>query len=151
MLRSREGVMAVSWSNLWVLFTPHGCQGSRSSDSILRVGPSLKNPKKTADKFAGLLIFCVGPTLQNPKKTAGKSKFQKKLDEPILRNPKKPQGKPCFENFSCPLKIVGHRRKIQILSPVHHGKTAKNFWTSPSFKIPRHCGKIRVLRFFGVP
>jgi hypothetical protein len=134
-----------------VLFTPHGCQGSRSSDSILQVGPSLQNPKKTADRFASSLIFWVGPTLQNPKKTARKSEFRKILDEPVLQNPKKPRGKRRFENFSGPLKIVGHRGKIKILSPVHCRKTAKNFWTSPYFKILRHCEKIRVLRFFWVP
>ncbi len=151
MLRSQEGGMAMSWSNLWVLFTPHGCQSLRFSDSILRVGPCLWNPKKTADKFAGSLIFWVGPTLQNPEKTAGKSEFQKFLDEPSLEIPRNHGEKPRFENFLGPLKIAGHRGKIQILSPVHRGKTAKNFWTSPSFKILRHCGKIRVLRFFWVP
>ncbi len=41
MLRPQEGAMAVSWSDLWELFKPHGCQGLRSSDSILWVGPSL--------------------------------------------------------------------------------------------------------------
>jgi hypothetical protein len=53
------------------------------------VGPSLQNPEKTMDKFAGLLNFWVGRSLQNPEKTAEKSKFQEILDKPVLQNPEK--------------------------------------------------------------
>jgi hypothetical protein len=125
--------------------------GLRSSDSIFWVGLSLQNPEKTVDKFAGSLLFLVGPSLQNPKKTAEKSKFRNFLDEPILQNPKKLRKNPHFKNFWGSPKICGKPQKIQILKPVHRGKTAKNFWMSPSFKIPRHCGKIRVSRIFGSP
>ncbi len=41
----------------------------------------------------------LGPSLQNPKKTAEKSKFQELLDKPALQNPKKLQKNPRFENF----------------------------------------------------
>ncbi len=150
-LRSWEGAMAMSWSNLWVLFTPYSLQGSRSSDSIFWVGPSSWNPEKTVDKFAGSLIFWVGLSLQNPNKNLGKSEFRIILDKPILQNPKKPRGNPHFENFLGPLKTAGNRGKIRILKPVHRGKMAKNFWTSPSFKIPRHRGKSVFWEFFGSP
>ncbi len=99
----------------------------------------------------GSLIFWVGPSLQNPKKNLGKSEFRIILDKPVLQNPKKPRGNLCFENYFGPLKIAGSRGKIRILKPVHRGKTTKNFWTSSSFKILRHHGKIRVLRIFLVP
>ncbi len=50
MLRPQEGAMAVSWSDLWELFTPHGCRVC---------GPV---------KFAGSLDFWVGLLLQIPEK-----------------------------------------------------------------------------------
>jgi hypothetical protein len=111
------------------------------------VGPSLQNPKKTADKFAGSLIFWVGLSLQNPKKTAEKSEFQFFLDKPVLQIPTN-CGKYTFQEFFGSPKNCGKPQKIHILKPVHRGKTAKNFWTSPSFKIMRHGGKIRLLRLF---
>jgi hypothetical protein len=55
--------------------------------------------------------------------------------------------KSTFREFFGSLKNRGKPRKIQISKPVHCKKTVKNFWTSPSFKILRHRGKIRVSRF----
>ncbi len=110
-LRSWEGVMAVSWSNLWEIFTPHGCRVCGPVTQFFWVGPSLQNPEKTMDKFAGLLNFWVGRSLQNPEKTAEKSKFQEILDKPVLQNPEKQWKKPHFENFWVPLKIAGNSRK----------------------------------------
>jgi hypothetical protein len=63
------------------------------------VGPSLQNPEKTVDEFAGLLILQVGLSLQNPKKTAEKSNFQKKLGEPVPQNPKKLRKNLSFKDF----------------------------------------------------
>jgi hypothetical protein len=56
--------------------------------------------------------------------------------------------KSVFQEFFGSPKNHGKPRKIQIWKPVHRGKTAKIFWTSPSFKILRHRGKIRVSRIF---
>jgi hypothetical protein len=54
--------------------------------------------------------------------------------------------KSAFREFFGSPKNRGKPQKIQITKPVHRRKTAMNFWTSPSFKIPRHRGKIRVPR-----
>ncbi len=56
--------------------------------------------------------------------------------------------KSAFREFFESPKNRGKPRKIHISKPVNRGKTGKNFWTSPSSKIPRHRGKIRVSRIF---
>jgi hypothetical protein len=114
--------------------------GSRSSDLIFQVGPSLQNPETTADKFAGSLFFWVGPSLQNPEKTAKKSEFQKKWTSPSFKIPRN-CNKICISRFFWSPKNRRKPQKNQILKPLHCGKTTKNFWTSLSFKIPRHHGK----------
>jgi hypothetical protein len=114
------------------------------------VGPSLYNPKKIANKFAGSLFFGWVQNFKIPRKLRGVHVL-KIFGRARPSKSRETAGKPCFEIFWGPLKIAGHHRKIQILSPVHCGETAKNFWMSPSFKILRHRGKIRILRIFWGP
>jgi hypothetical protein len=91
------------------------------------VGPSLQNPKKTVDKFAGSLNFWVGLSLQNPKKTAEKSEFRKILDKPVLQNPEKLQKNLHFKNFWVPLKIAGNHGKSKFWNLFIAGKLQRIF------------------------
>jgi hypothetical protein len=94
------------------------------------VGPSLQNPEKTTDKFAGSLIFRVGPSLQNPKKTAEKSDFQN-----ILRaRPSKSREiaeKSAFREFFGSPKNRRKPRKIQISKPFSLQENREEFLDEP--------------------
>ncbi len=156
MLRLQEGVMAMSWSDLWELFTPHGCRvwgPVKFAGSLHFLGGSVASNswEKPQISLRVHYFFQVGPTLQNPEKTAGKSEFWKFLDEPILWNPEKPQENCISRFFLVPKKLWDTAGKSRFWALFIAGKNARNFWTSPSFNIPRHYGKIRVLRFFWVP
>jgi hypothetical protein len=50
---------------------------------------------------------------------------------PSFKIPRNRGEKLHFKNFSGPQKIVGHRGKIQMLSPVHHKKKRKEFLDKP--------------------
>jgi hypothetical protein len=74
----------------------------------------------------------MSPLLSDPSKsrgTQGKSEFQNNFGQahPSFEIPGIREEKPRFEEFLGPLKIAGNREKIQILSPVHRRKAAKNF------------------------
>ncbi len=125
--------------------------GLRSSDLIFWVGPSLQNPEKTADKFAGSLFFWVGPSLRNLKKTAEKSEFWKFLDEPVLQNPDKLRKNPHFENFLGPLKIAGNPRKSKFQNLFIAGKPQRIFGRAHPLKSWDTAEKSAFREFFGSP
>jgi hypothetical protein len=103
------------------------------------------------DKFAGSLFFLGGSVPSKSQEKCGEVQAPKNFGRARPSKSREAVGKSAFRDFFGPLKIAGNRGKIQILKHVHRRKITKNFWMSPSFKIPRHCGKIRILRFNLVP
>ena len=81
----------------------------------------------------------LGPSLQNPENTAEKSEFRKLLDEPVLQNPEKlrKNEKSAFREFFGSPKNRREPPKIQILKPVHCGKTTKKFLDKPILQNPK--------------
>jgi hypothetical protein len=90
----------------------------------------------------------LGSVPSKSRENCGEVRVPKKFGRACPSKSREIEGKSAFQEFFGSPKNRGKPLKIQILKPVHCRKTAKNFWTSPSFKIPRHRGKIRVSRIF---
>ena len=120
MLRSQVDAMAVNWSDLWVLFTPHDCRVH---------GPM---------KFAGSLDFWVGPSLQIPKKTSISLQvcFFFGWVHPF-KIPRKLQKSPSFKIFGWarPLKSQETAEKFEFRDFLGVGPPLKNCgkpWKNPN-------------------
>ncbi len=134
-----------------MLFTPHGCQ-VRSPKTRFFLGGSIPSKfQENCGYVCRFTIFLGGSVPSKSQESCGEVQVLKKyLEEPVLQNTEKPRRNPSFEKFSGPLKIVENHRKIQILKPVHCGKTAKNFLDEPALQNPEPPRKnARLEIFFG--
>jgi hypothetical protein len=71
------------------------------------------------------------------RENCGEVRVPKKFGQARPLKSQETVGKPRFENFLGPQKIVGHRGKIQILTPVHCGKNRTVFLDEPVLQNPK--------------
>ncbi len=151
-MRSWEDAMAMSWSNLWVIFTPHGCRvcgpvkftgllvvqwNSRVCLTFGWVRP-FKFPRKPRISSRVHYFFgwvCLFKILRKLRRSPSFEKIWASPSFEIPRNRIKIQVLRFF-GWTRPIKIAGNCRKIQISKPVHRGKPAEKSKCQNLFLVP---------------